>query len=610
MLSSLVLSIWIPSMVGQAQQASPVVPSGTIQGSVTKSGSGDPIAGAQISLAGGAAGAQAMQNLLRFAATQGLVIPAPPPGTTDDQVMQSLADVAMARGVPISPASLQSALDQFGGVAFPTTTTDAAGHFTFANVPPGRYSVRIQRGGYFGISVNGPALMDVVDTTVATDKTANIAVSMTPAAIISGRVRDSGGHPMSNVTVQAYNVFYQDGMPILDPVASKLTDDQGEYRLFWVTPGRYYVGVMPRPPSAAAIAAGNVHDVMTFYPEATDSSAAIPLTVRAGEEVSGIDIGIRRVRPFHVSGRVNSAVPIPPPSSTAQGAFAIINQLQNSSATLFMTPRSVTAPDYDDLNSVATVVLNGSTGSFDIQNILPGAYDLYARVNDQNSPAFGRIEVDVLNQDVTGLTINVRSAVDVKGTVVSSTALSSWRVSIQPEERIAKLGFGMRSGPVGGRFSDVARDGTFDIQGIPPGHYGVRVSGLSPNMYVEDVRQNGTSVYDSGFDVGVEPPTPVQILVKSGAGSVEGLAQAGAIVALIPASRRANHALYYGATADGTGAFGMRGVAPGEYKIIAWDSIPAGAYLNADFLKKYEDSGNSITVTPDSKLKFNPTVIK
>jgi hypothetical protein len=608
--SSLVLSIWIPRVVGQPQRAAPVVPAGTIQGVVTKSGSGDPIAGAQISLAGGAAGAQAMQNLLRFAATQGLVIPTPSPGTSDDQVMQSLADVAMARGVPISPASLQSALDQFGGVAFPTTTTDAAGHFTFANVPPGRYSVRVQRGGYFGTSINGPNLMIVVDTTVVGGKSANVAVSMTPAAIISGRVRDSGGHPMSNVTVQAYSVFYQDGMPILDPIASKPTDDQGEYRLFWVTPGQYYVGVMPRSPSAAAIAAGNPHDVMTFYPEATDSSAAIPLSIRAGEEVSGIDIGVRKVRPFHVSGRVNSAVPIPPTSSTAQGAFAIINQLQNSSATLFMTTRSVTAPDYNELNSVATVVLNGSTGSFDIPNILPGAYDLYARVNDQNSPAFGRIEVDVLNQDVTGLTINVRSAVAVKGTVTSSTALSSWRVSIQAEERIAKLGFGMRSGPVGGRFSDISRDGTFDIQGIPPGHYSVRVSGLPPSLYIEDVRQNGTSVYDSGFDVGAEPPTPVQILLKTGAGSIEGVAQAGAIVALIPASRRGNHALYYAATADGTGAFGMRGVAPGEYKIVAWESIPAGAYLNAEVLKKYEDAGSAVTVTPDSKLKVNPTVIK
>jgi hypothetical protein len=117
-------------------------------------------------------------------------------------------------------------------------------------------------------------------------------------------------------------------------------------------------------------------------------------------------------------------------------------------------------------------------------------------------------------------------------------------------------------------------------------------------------------VFDSGFDVGVEAPTPMQIVLKSGAGSVEGVAQPGAIVALIPDGRRQNLALYYGATADAQGAFAMRGVVPGEYKIFAWDSIPPGAYLNLDFLKKYEDSASAVTVTPDSKLKFNPTVIQ
>jgi hypothetical protein len=609
-LSLLVLAVWIPQVIGQAPQAARVVPSGTIQGTVTKSGSGDPIAGAQISLGGGAAGAQAMQNLLRFAATQGLVIPTPPAGTSDDQIMQSLADVAMARGVPISPAALQSALDQFGGVAFPSTTTDAAGHFTFANVQPGSYSVRVQRGGYFGASINGPNQMVVVDTTVVSDKTASIAISMIPASIISGHVRDYAGRPMSNVTVQAYSVFYQDGMPLLDPVASKVTDDQGEYRLFWVVPGEYYVGVMPRPPSAASIAARNPHDVDTFYPEATDSSAAIPLKVRAGEEVSGIDIGVRKVRPFHVSGRVNSSVPVPPVSSAAQGAFAVINQRQNNSATLFMTPRSLTAPDYVELNSVATVSLNGATGEFDIPNILPGSYDLYARVNDQNSPAFGRAEVDVQNQDVSGLVINVRSAVSVKGNVVAGAAMSSWRVTMQPEGRVGKLGFGLRPGPVGGRFSTVAGDGAFDIQGIPPGHYNLRLSGLPPSMYVDDIRQNGTSVYDSGFDVGMESPTPIQIIVKSGTGTVGGVAQPGAIVALIPTGRRQNHALYFGATADGVGAFTMLAVAPGEYKIFAWESVPPGAYLSSEFLKMYEDSGHTVTVTPDSKVRIDPTIIK
>ena len=76
----------------------PAAASGTIQGTVTKSESGEPLAGARISLAGGAAGAQAMQNLLAFAATQGVVVPAPQPGTTDEQILQSLLDAAIARG--------------------------------------------------------------------------------------------------------------------------------------------------------------------------------------------------------------------------------------------------------------------------------------------------------------------------------------------------------------------------------------------------------------------------------------------------------------------------------------------------------------------------------
>jgi hypothetical protein len=405
-------------------------------------------------------------------------------------------------------------------------------------------------------------------------------------------------------------------MPLLDPVSSKPTDDLGEFRLIWVLPGEYYVGVTPRPPSAATIAARNPKDVATFFPQATDPSSAIPVAVRAGEEASGIDIGVRRVRPFHIFGTVNSYVPPPPVSADAQGVFAVINQVQNNLAMLFIMPRSTTTVDNEDLNSVASVPLNSSSGQFDIPNILPGSYDIYARVNDKESPAFGHVEVDVVNQDVTGLKVDVRSAVVVAGSVTVSTpdrnipSMDSWRVTLEAAGSLAKMGFGVRGGPIGARFSAISKNGTYNIQGVPPGHYRIRMTGLPSGFYVDSVRQNGTPVFDSGFDVGVEAPTPMQIVLKSGAGSVEGVAQPGAIVALIPDGRRQNLALYYGATADAQGAFAMRGVVPGEYKIFAWDSIPPGAYLNLDFLKKYEDSASAVTVTPDSKLKFNPTVIQ
>jgi hypothetical protein len=603
-----------PSSI-RAQQGPPSA-FGTIQGTVTKVGTNDPLPGARVSLAGGIAGTSAMQNLLSFAASQGLVIPTPPPGTTDEQITQALIEAAIARGMPIGPADIQSALDKFGGATPPVTTTDSSGRFTFANVAAGRYTVRVERNGYFGTSIIGASPMALTNAVVAAGQTVRVAISMTPTAVISGQVRDSAGRPVSNVDVQAYRVFYVSGMPLLDPVSSKPTDDLGEFRLIWVLPGEYYVGVTPRPPSAATIAARNPKDVATFFPQATDPSSAIPVAVRAGEEASGIDIGVRRVRPFHIFGTVNSYVPPPPVSADAQGVFAVINQVQNNLAMLFIMPRSTTTVDNEDLNSVASVPLNSSSGQFDIPNILPGSYDIYARVNDKESPAFGHVEVDVVNQDVTGLKVDVRSAVVVAGSVTVSTpdrnipSMDSWRVTLEAAGSLAKMGFGVRAGPIGARFSAISKDGTYNIQGVPPGHYRVRMTGLPSGFYVDSVRQNGTPVFDSGFDVGVEAPTPMQIVLKSGAGSVEGVAQPGAIVALIPDGRRQNLALYYGATADAQGAFAMRGVVPGEYKIFAWDSIPPGAYLNLDFLKKYEDSASAVTVTPDSKLKFNPTVIQ
>ncbi len=47
---------------------------------------------------------------------------------------------------------------------------------------------------------------------------------------------------------------------------------------------------------------------------------------------------------------------------------------------------------------------------------------------------------------------------------------------------------------------------------------------------------------------------------------------------------------------DEQGVFHFDGVAPGSYKLFAWDNIPSGAFLNADFLKQYEDLGRAIVV--------------
>jgi hypothetical protein len=48
---------------------------------------------------------------------------------------------------------------------------------------------------------------------------------------------------------------------------------------------------------------------------------------------------------------------------------------------------------------------------------------------------------------------------------------------------------------------------------------------------------------------------------------------------------------------DADGRFTMNGVAPGDYKVFAWESARR-RLPNADFIRKYENRGVAITVLP------------
>jgi hypothetical protein len=144
------------------------------------------------------------------------------------------------------------------------------------------------------------------------------------------------------------------------------------------------------------------------------------------------------------------------------------------------------------------------------------------------------------------------------------------------------------------------------------------VAGLTPDLYLADVRHKAVSVFNAGFDVRPGENDPIQVLVGSGAGTVSGLVQdgsakvvAGATVALVPeAARRENLALYFSAATDAAGRFVMRGVPPGDYKLFAWESVRPFAYQNATFIAKDDNRGKLIHVGQGSAVNAELTVIR
>ena len=593
----------------------------SVSGLVIRAGTTDPLSDTEVTL-NVAPPSAAFVSAVNSLAAQGM---------SQADLMANLIQL-----VPLRPQEFQLALNQLKSrgqpevirlmdewqaaremsAGFPRrTTTDSSGRFSLADVPPGQYWVIAKRDGFFEVStgVRPPSDMASVPVNVGAQSMSDITISMVPGALISGRVRDAAGRPQSNVNVQVFTISYQTNQPILQPVAAKTTDDRGEYRLFWLKPGEYFVAATPRQGAGGATTTPQEVYVKSFYPNAADITKAIPLSVKIGDELSGIDIEIQAVPPLKVSGQVISTLPAREPNG--RGAVAA------PAATLMLLRRDTSIPDDPTARVVGTVGLSGSTGKFEVSGLLPGSYDLYARIMDPRGSAgpggggvfaWGRTPLDISNRDVEGLTIGVHASVDVNGVATTDggplpSTFASVRVVLQPAGSTAKIPQYLG---VANKVQTPKADGSFTVPAVAEGNYRVHVLGLPPNAYVADIRQNTTSVYDSGILIGDKTPEPLEILLSTNGGTVQGTVYTSdkkvvpfATVALVPSlEHRQNTELFKTVTSDALGQFVISGIRPNDYKLLAWDNISSGASQNASFVAKYEAQGSTVKVAAGSRI--------
>jgi hypothetical protein len=291
--------------------------------------------------------------------------------------------------------------------------------------------------------------------------------------------------------------------------------------------------------------------------------------------------------------------------------------------TLLLTYRDPNMPDPS--RNVGSVTLNPVSGKFETIGLLPGAYELYARIPESNANggaglAWGHVPVDIQNQNSSSISITVNPSVNVRGTVTVDSRPPAngvtLRIALLPTGSNTKIGV---YNSVAQRPVAASADGSFTVIGVPPGVWRVDLgAGLPPDLYIADVRQGSTDILDTGFDVRSQPPDPIQVMFRTGAGTVNGTVQdangkpvPGATVVLVPPpERREDRVLYRTATADAAGKFTIRSVAPGNFKLFAWrQAVPGGAYFNAMFMSKYENLGRSINVMERSTITQQITAI-
>src|SRR6185436_9980695 len=126
-----------------------------------------------------------------------------------------------------------------------TATTSNQGVFIFNDVPPAEYNLTVSRPGFVQAAYGERKPGGPGTPVKITDAPVTVRMNLTPTVVISGRILDRNGQPLGNATVEAKKMSYAQGKQQLTNVQSTITNDLGEYRLFYLTPGKYYVSATP-----------------------------------------------------------------------------------------------------------------------------------------------------------------------------------------------------------------------------------------------------------------------------------------------------------------------------------------------------------------------------
>jgi hypothetical protein len=166
-------------------------------------------------------------------------------------------------------------------------------------------------------------------------------------------------------------------------------------------------------------------------------------------------------------------------------------------------------------------------------------------------------------------------------------------------------------------------EGTFRFDNLLPGDYRVGFSAASmfapmPEYYIKEARLEQTDVLSQPLQIGerISAGATLTLVLSPNVGQVEGSVindqqqpVAGVQAVLIPDSARDRADLYKAATTDQYGRFTIRAVAPGDYKLFAWEILETFGYFDAELVKKSEAFGVAVRVRESSRVQADVKAI-
>lgn len=516
-------------------------------------------------------------------------------------------------------------------------------------------------GGYGQRRVNGP--LQALELAEG-QRVGDVVIRLWKSGAITGRLTDETGEPLVSQVVGAARLT-SGGRPTQGPTVR--TDDRGIYRLAALTPGSYVVFVpqtqVSMPVSTgeetAAAADPNTYqrfsnanapsptiggvrvgssliattpesgrfeggalisnalapvrdgDAMfvyptTFYPSSTKLAQSSRISLKPGEERSGVDVVLRPARATSITGVMMDDAGLVP-----NVGLHLMPADQGNEASIL---------------EVAATATDGR-GAFSFPVVPEGQYTIVAwrtggpagaqqpasRIGE-SAGAWAKQVVTVGARPVDNITVTMRPPVTVSGNVVFDGAsdrppadrLRNFPVTTYPASPLFRS-----PGPSAGSTIDMAANGRIQIRNVsPPGRFAFGPPSLPAPWTLQSISVGGRDVTDATFDLGESDIVDVVITYTDRPATLSGTVAMGSDnndpgVFLFPSTpsrwrdARLSTRSFLAARPTKAGAFSFATVPPGDYFIVAVPDESAGTWPDEEFLARLAAIATPVRIAPN-----------
>jgi hypothetical protein len=478
-----------------------------------------------------------------------------------------------------------------------TAYSDADGRYELNALPAGHYTVTAFKPTYVNAAYGQSRPLELGSSIDIRDGQTrdHIDFGLVRAGVVAGKITDEFGEPLADTQVTAMRYQFVQGARRLMAAGSRMTNDIGEFRIFGLAPGQYYLAATLRNDQSVNANDGETY-APTYYPDTPSPSAAQVLTIAQGQTITGMNMMLLPVRSVRVSGTVSD-------SSGALLTDAFVSADVPMGAGPMSPKVGQVKPD----------------GTFSIAGLTQGDYVFRVGTNIMAGEGEGAaMPLTVGPYDISDVHIVTSKPSSITGRVLIDRAElrglkgSTFRL-VTPAASAAEAAV---NGGGNGNATAVKEDFTFDLP-VRPGHVFIRSN--TTGWFLRHVRVNGVDVTDSGVEIrpnellaGVEVElTHRQPEITGTVKTAEGVTTRNAFVVIFSQDRQhwgylSRYVMMSRPNTDNQ----YRVLVPaGEYLAIAVDFVEQGEWSETDFLERVRDRAVPFSIAEGEHKPLDLTLV-